>query len=310
MNQQVTTCQLLCKQKIPSSDLEFIKGAISEGYLVNWLVDGLPAAQYADRVSIGFQLGYVSEPEKVALNNHYDITISVHKQKLENRYTVVGVEVDPKSLRTRSDCTKSGAEPLLLGSESVDMEYSYTLKFKLSDTEWGTGWDHYLKMTDQKVHWFGMIDSVLVAFMLSGIVSMILFRTLRRDIIRYNELDVNEEAHEDFGWKLVHGDVFRPPRHRLLLSLLIGNGCQILLMSLCTIGFAALGFLSPASRGSMPTVMLVSYLLFGSVNGYVSTRFYKLFGGEAWRQAVTLTTLVLPGYSCITQLFICYFACA
>ena len=41
---------------------------------------------------------------------------------------------------------------------------------------------------------------------------MILLRTLHKDIARYNQIDSGEDAQEEFGWKLVHGDVFRPPR--------------------------------------------------------------------------------------------------
>jgi len=41
-------------------------------------------------------------------------------------------------------------------------------------------------------------------------VAMIMLRTLYRDISRYNQLET-EEAQEETGWKLVHGDVFCPP---------------------------------------------------------------------------------------------------
>ena len=42
---------------------------------------------------------------------------------------------------------------------------------------------------------------------------MIIVRTLRRDIAKYNRDDDDlEDALEETGWKLVHGDVFRPPR--------------------------------------------------------------------------------------------------
>jgi hypothetical protein len=34
----------------------------------------------------------------------------------------------------------------------------------------------------------------------------------------------------------VHGDVFRPPKKSMLLSVLIGNGVQIAIMSLVTLG--------------------------------------------------------------------------
>lgn len=45
-----------------------------------------------------------------------------------------------------------------------------------------------------------------------------------------------EDAQEEFGWKLVHGDVFRPPRKGMLLSVIVGTGTQIFFMTLITLG--------------------------------------------------------------------------
>ena len=47
---------------------------------------------------------------------------------------------------------------------------------------------------------------------------------------------LQEDIQEDFGWKLVHGDVFRPPSNIMLLSVFIGNGVQILLMTFIALG--------------------------------------------------------------------------
>ena len=47
---------------------------------------------------------------------------------------------------------------------------------------------------------------------------------------------MQEEAQEEFGWKLVHGDVFRPPRKGMLLSVLLGSGVQIFVMTFITLG--------------------------------------------------------------------------
>jgi transmembrane 9 superfamily member 2/4 len=41
---------------------------------------------------------------------------------------------------------------------------------------------------------------------------------------------MQEDVQEDSGWKLVHGDVFRPPRYILLLSVLLGSGSQLFMM--------------------------------------------------------------------------------
>ena len=64
---------------------------------------------------------------------------------------------------------------------------------------------------------------------------MIMVRTLRRDIARYNADEGPDEAIEETGWKLVHGDVFRPPRYSRLFAAVIGSGIQIFFMALITI---------------------------------------------------------------------------
>ena len=40
-------------------------------------------------------------------------------------------------------------------------------------------------------------------------------------------MDNSEDAQEEFGWKLVHGDVFRPPTFGMLLSVFLGSGVQV-----------------------------------------------------------------------------------
>ena len=50
-------------------------------------------------------------------------------------------------------------------------------------------WDTYLAMTDAQIHWFSIVNSVIVVFFLAGILSMIIVKTLRRDIARYNQED-------------------------------------------------------------------------------------------------------------------------
>ena len=46
---------------------------------------------------------------------------------------------------------------------------------------------------------------------------------------------------EETGWKLVHGDVFRPPQYPMLLVACIGSGLQLLCMVLVIIGMLLLG---------------------------------------------------------------------
>jgi len=58
-------------------------------------------------------------------------------------------------------------------------------------------------MTDDQIHWFSIINSLMIVLFLTGMVAMIMMRTLRRDISQYNELESAEEAQEETGWKLV-----------------------------------------------------------------------------------------------------------
>ena len=68
-----------------------------------------------------------------------------------------------------------------------------------------------------------------------------------------------EESIEETGWKLVHGDVFRPPNNNRLFASIIGSGGQIFCMMGITIFFAMLGMLSPASRGALLTAAIFLY---------------------------------------------------
>lgn len=64
---------------------------------------------------------------------------------------------------------------------------------------------------------------------------MIMVRTLRRDIAKYNADESYDETIEETGWKLVHGDVFRPPKNSRLFAAFVGTGIQIFWMSFITI---------------------------------------------------------------------------
>lgn len=66
----------------------------------------------------------------------------------------------------------------------------------------------------------------------------------------------------------MHADVFRPPTENpMLLTVFVGTGAQLFFMCLVTIAFAAVGFLSPANRGSLMIAVLLTYVLMGSVAG-------------------------------------------
>lgn len=320
---QNESCKVLCEKKVDPKRARFINHKIGHGYEVNFLVDGLPAAQeFKDPLADstfwrpGFPLGALDKDESLALNNHWHIVIDYHEAGLTgDQYRVVGVAAQPESYRKpRTTPDESGrcgnpSDPLILNEKIENtVTWTYSVDWRPSDTAWATRWDKYLHVYDPKIHWFSLINSACFVVLLVVMVSIILLRALRKDIERYNRIssfnlddlsgtsgNVDEDVQEDSGWKLVHGDVFRSPRYPMLLSVLLGSGVQAFVMVGFTLLFALLGFLSPSNRGLLGTVILLVYTVLGFLGGYVSARTYKTFGGERWKLNIILTPSAVPG---------------
>lgn len=302
------SCKALCTTSYDAKMAMFTNKRIMQSYDQNWLIDGLPAASqvFLDTqtdtpfYSSGFPLGLIdAESGEPYLNNHYIINIEYHETR-QGKFRVVGVIIDPD---TRANSISEDGNPVCNGEGPVSLKengetkvtFTYSVNWIPSQTVWATRWDKYLHVYDPSIHWFSLINSIIIVAFLVGVVSAILVRTLRRDIARYNEIDLSEDIQDDSGWKLVHGDVFRNPKNRMILSVFLGSGVQLFIMTGVTLVFALLGFLSPSNRGSLTTIIIVFYIFFGFIGGYVSTLFYKTFGGEAFKLNALLTPTIVPG---------------
>jgi len=327
---QRVECKVLCVKNNTNKDLDLFANRIKEEYRVHWLVDNLPAATKRDypdtegkgttvmRYEVGFPLGFIdetSEKDKYLLNNHVKIKLLYHKEPEEvNVMRIFGFEVEPSSIKHSlqfdhnsetsfpDTCISNQEVPwqsVSHGNEPVQIVYTYSVEWEASDIKWASRWDVYLQMSDAQIHWFSIINSLMIVLFLTGMVAMIMMRTLHADFRRYNQLEATDDI-EETGWKLVHGDVFRPPARPMLLSVLVGSGVQVFGMTLITMVFAVLGFLSPANRGGLITAMIVLYVLMGCVVGYFSTRNYKMFKGAHWKKNTLMTAFFFPGIvSCI-----------
>ncbi|KAH6855880.1 hypothetical protein B0I37DRAFT_338428 [Chaetomium sp. MPI-CAGE-AT-0009] len=316
------SCKALCKTTYQKGAALFVNQLIQSGISLNWLVDGLPAGQKIvdDSTGVefynpGFLLGQqTGDGEQVLFNNHYDIIIEYHEVPgSQEQYRVVGVIVQPESRRYTGPIDEKTCEmdldPVILNEAGdTEVQFTYGVYWVPSKTAWATRWDKYLHVFDPKIHWFSLINSAVIVVFLVLTVMSVLVRALKKDIARYNRLDqlnledlsgtsalMEDGVQEDSGWKLVHGDVFRTPKHPLLLSILVGNGAQLFVMTGFTIAFALLGFLSPSNRGSLGTIMILLYTVLGFVGGYTSARMYKSFQGEKWKLCIMLTPVLVPG---------------
>ena len=117
MLQDNATCKSLCIASIPAEDATFINDRIREDYALNWLMDGLPAAEMKiDTKSgdmfydMGFNLGIdeglnVEHPQ---LNNHYDIVLRCDAFYMPYGHVLTELQISlarsPAESHSRSPC--------------------------------------------------------------------------------------------------------------------------------------------------------------------------------------------------------------
>ncbi|KAK4491029.1 hypothetical protein RD792_001750 [Penstemon davidsonii] len=317
-------CNVVCRITLDSKIAKEFKEKIEDEYRVNMILDNLPLVVPIPRqepesppmYQLGFHVGVKgqysgSKDGKYFLHNHLSFTVKFHKDEQTDAARIVGFEVTPYSVKHEYDgkwsentrlstCDPHAKRTVSVSNSPQEVEdkqeviFTYDVAFQESEVKWASRWDTYLLMSDDQIHWFSIVNSLMIVLFLSGMVAMIMLRTLYRDISKYNELETQEEAQEETGWKLVHADVFRPPSNSDLLCVYVGTGVQFLGMVLMTMVFAVLGFLSPSNRGGLMTALLLLWVFMGIFAGYAASRLYKLFKGTEWKRIALRTAFLFP----------------
>ena len=201
------------------------------------------------------------------------------------------------------------------------------------DVEWSNRWDLYFSdQTDNSwTHWLAIGNSIIISSILGAICIVIWGRTTQGDVrgrgdgaleearvrsrkggsgekkrlgaglldkIAENgtddDLSSDDESLEDVtGWKMLHADVFRPPRYGVLLAPLVGSGMQLVFMLAGLLILSALGVLNPSWRGGFGSVGIGLFIFAGGFSGYFSSRVYKTFGGTNWRKNTLMVSFVI-----------------
>ncbi|KAL6431987.1 hypothetical protein ACFW04_007434 [Cataglyphis niger] len=197
--------------------------------------------------------------------------------------------------------------------QGARIPFSYEVNWKKSNVKFEDRFDKYLdpNFFQHRIHWFSIFNSFMMVIFLVGLVSMILMRTLRKDYARYSrdeEMDdMERDLGDEYGWKQVHGDVFRPASHAMLFSALIGAGYQVTVVVLSVIIFAILGELY-TERGSMLSTAIFVYAATSPINGYAGSGLYARMGGRVWIKQMILSAFMLPLMVCGTAFFINFIA--
>ncbi|KAM0510756.1 hypothetical protein ACHAPE_010586 [Trichoderma viride] len=218
---------------------------------------------------------------------------------------------------------------------TLNIPYTYSVHFREDDSiEWAHRWDLYFVNQEggSRIHWVAIINSLIICGLLTGVVMIILARTIHSDINKgisaeegkrrikraktkgdqqttgllsqgtdaddsdEDEMsDEGEALEEATGWKLLHGDVFRKPKAGILLAPLVGSGMQLFVMAMGLVALGALGVLNPSFRGGFISVGVGLFIFAGLFSGYFSARVFKSFDGIDFRANAIVTALLFPG---------------
>ncbi|KAL7568420.1 hypothetical protein ACA910_012137 [Epithemia clementina (nom. ined.)] len=323
-------CTPSCSVALNGKTMRWLRRLVERQYRVQLTLDQLPVLMRSKEYNYavrGYPIGFQAPPSFKALVsgefylfNHLKFVITyIEDPSHFEGVRITGFDVHPMSVQHElpadgsavteqtqlSTCNGGPVEnnpdnylPLRMkGASPLPVVYSYEVQWVSSELAWADRWDVYLVgAPDDDLHYFSIVNSLMIVLFLTGAISTIMVRTLRKDIAVYNEMESLDDSAEETGWKLVHGDVFRPPTTApMVLSVLSGTGFQIGLAFAMTMLAAMAKLLNPVKKGHTLTAIIVLYVLCGSVAGYVSSRIYKFTDGKAWKLNIIMTAVGLPG---------------
>jgi hypothetical protein len=287
--------KVLCSRTLNGEQIKQFKEAIERSYYFEQLCDDLPIR--------GF-IGFTDPPEPIMgapenryfLFTHVDFSISYNGNRV--------IQVNATSLRDRA-------------VELTDKE-SQPIKFTYSVTWTSTNYPFRRRMNlykdtffakELEIHWLSVLNSIVLVVLLTGFLAIIILRILRNDFLRYDSEPSSRSGSggdaetgaaggaadtDEYGWKLVHGDVFRFPANKTIFTSFIGIGLQFLGICLGLFSLSFMGVFHPEMGGSLYVAIIVLYALTSCIGGYFASNFYRQFGGQRWAWPVVLSATLFP----------------
>lgn len=278
----------MCSETLTEANAEILRNAITRQYWYQMFLDNLP---------IWGMVGEIvpeSEGDRTYLFTHKKFVIAYNADRIIEvnlTYTEDPVEV------------KAGK----------NITFTYTVDWVHTDIPFSDRFEKYLEYNffEHQIHWFSIFNSFMMVIFLTGLVSMILMRTLRKDYARYSRDDDDLEGDSDIGdesgWKRVHGDVFRAPPHLVLFSALVGTGHQLVVLIFSVISLSFIGTYY-SNRGTTVTAFIICYAFTSFIAGYGGGGYYARNNGSHWIKCLLLTATLFPGSCFLISFFLNFIA--
>ena len=275
----------LCEEDMDVEDLLELKDAVEDDFFFEMFLDDLPMWGYVGEViHEDFLIGKSMQGAGVFLFPHLHFSIGYHNDQIVS----ANVSTDPTS---RVDISDPNTPREITFSYSVEWVHQphikYSNRMKLYE-------DSQFLPSTFEIHWLSIINSIVLVMLLTGFLSIILMRILKKDFSRYVEVDEEEITEEETGWKMIHGDVFRQPPVMTLLVALVGAGAQLFFTVLILLSCVLLGAFKATRRGALLTAFIAIYAMCGLFGGMVAARLFKQLKGSNWVWNLVLTSLVFP----------------
>ncbi|KAF9571013.1 hypothetical protein EC968_001100 [Mortierella alpina] len=275
----------ICSQRLLTpQDIKTFQYAVSHDYWFQYFVDDLPL------------WGMVGDKDKEA-----DRMMLYTHQKFEIEYNgnqIISAQVVPGS-----------PVPLIPSQTGLHVDFTYSVTWKPTTKDFKSRFERYLDSDffenkasyhegpTATIHWFSIFNSLMMVLFLTGFVSAMWIQYLRRDFARYDkEAGLNDFDHDlgdDYGWKQIHGDVFRPPANPMTFAAFLGTGHQLAWTSFFVILYTIFGQ-EWTERASIMTATIFIYAFMSMIAGYSSASQYAQYGGRDWVRAMFLTAAFWP----------------
>ena len=275
----------LCEDYLEAEDLRDLKRAIEDDYFFELFFDDLPMWGYVGEViHEELLLGKSIQGARVYLYPHLHFSFGFNKDQIVS----ANVTTDPKR---RIDITD-----VSVGREIV---FSYSTEWvHMEDIKYDERMNRYAESTflpsSFEIHWLSIINSFVLVLLLTAFLAIILMRILKKDFSKYMEINDDDLTEEETGWKMIRGEVFRPPQNLNLFAAFMGSGAQVCTTVLVLLGWVLMGVLKLTRRGALLTSIIIIYASSGLVGGLIAGRIFKQLKGVNWVGNAVLTASVLP----------------
>lgn len=292
----------LCSLKLEKKDLEKLSEAVEDQYYFEFVVDDLPLRNFVGHLEEGHIFPHT---HKIMLWTHYNFLFEYNNQQ------IIGANV-------------TVSNPILIPEEAEDdmeISHTYSVSWMPTNIKYEDRLDRFKSRKffpiTLEIHWLSIINSIVLAFLLISFVAVILMRIVKKDFARYSEdpngrpslLTIFPHLHliifcfflfllfkgdaDEYGWKIIHSDVFRFPQRKMLFCAVLGVGAQMLTIATIIIVLALAGQLNVHRHGAVNVASCFLYALTSFVSGFVACRFFKQMGeGFRWVQCVHLTSCI------------------